>query len=156
MALQQRDPSGVAFNPARDMVWALPRLLHRAFRVICGGKKPNDGVVMEALERNGISCDDPTGLLDKVGLYERGLLQALKVIRDKPDDIDAISGALALVYVDELRDIHLLVSAELAKVMYANLIQLIGLVIDQADPLSQPTIEEVEKEVDEIFGRLPS
>ena len=154
-AMQIKGGDQRAFNPDRDMVWALPRLFKRALGTL--GKL--DGAKFRAaLEARGISCHG----IDDVDLYE-ALLRVIKniaayfnALRNDPRLLDKAQPFFDDVFkkTEPDQQIRLFLFDVLVFQIFAELPTWFAMIAPKSanDPL--PSVDEVEKAADGLMEKL--
>lgn len=160
MAMQVRtnDKAGLrAFNPDRDLVWALPRLLRRALEQL--GEEWTAERLVTLLEEHGcpMPCDGlvTDGTMKATDDVIRGLAHMFTTMRDFPESAEAHANEYKRL--KELCPLfHMLLASLLMDVIFAEL----PTWFDQVRPTSKldpmPDVDVVMQAADAFLDRINS
>ena len=154
--LQIRGGDRRAFNPDRDMVWALPRLFRRALETL--GEDIDINKFRAMVEARGIDCDefDNTALYDALSQVIKDVSAYFNALRSDPRLLDK-----AQPFFDDVfrkyapnQQIRLFLSDILVSRIFAELPTWFATIAPRSpnDPI--PSVDEVEAAADELLSRL--
>jgi hypothetical protein len=152
MAMQVTKPEGPdnqrAFNPERDMIWAMPRLIRRAFELL--GKDWTVEHFTKMLEDRSTACAQPALTIDPSLEVIQGIAKMFNLMRDFPHMVE--EHAAEYKRLKELDPtFHMLMGSLLMDAIFAEL----PLWFDQVRPTSKlspmPNTEEIEAAADEFL-----
>ena len=148
--IRPEDAQRRRFNPERDLVWMLPRLIKRALTTF---GTLSEAALQQLLHQAHIGDDT---CLDDFSLFISNLTGFLAAaIHPEDHTPEQVRCSLQAVYGQDTARIRLLVFDRIIKVLMAEY----PIWCDQVRPESEldprPSIEDVEKAGDELLGRLP-
>lgn len=156
MAMQMRGADPRLYNPDRDMLWAMPRLMRKA--LLSFGQNITVAEVRDLLAQRGIALDCEDELVyDKLWDVIQSFARYLNDLKDKPDvrkSPEYIHRRLFTVHPDDVvfAAIRTLVADAFMSAVYAELPSWFESVQPEKANNPVPTVEEVEEAAAHILS----
>ena len=156
MAMQMKGADPRLYNPDRDMIWAMPRLMKKALFMF--GQSITVGEVRELLAQRGIELDCEDGVVyNKLWGVVQSFARYLNDLKDNPDirrNPGEIHRQLFAVGPDQkvFAAIRALVADFFLSTVYAELPIWFESIQPERANNPVPTVEEVEKAAADILG----